>query len=445
MNPADRMPLPPPDSLTGDQQRALQEISSGPRGMMGGPFPALLRSPELLRRVQRVGELLRFGATSLDPATLEFTILVIARRWDQQVEWGIHRGLAAQAGVPDEVCDAIGHGRRPADLPPRLAIVYDTVSELLDTKNLGAPGYHRAVEELGERGLVELVTTAGYYTTLAMIMNTAHTAPPEGVPALPREAARLIRVPMASYRDGSGPSVVLLHPLGADHRYWDPLLPRLPGFTIWRFDLPGHGASPVPAARYRIEDVSAAAVTQLGRAGVDHAALVGVSLGGLVAQHMAAAHPGRFGRVVLADTIARYPAAARRQFAQRAATARAEGMSAFADMTVSTWFAEPAKAGEDILRYVRDAVTATDPEGYALACEALAAADLRPVAPNITDPVLALYGSEEPPMFAAAADWFASTLRRARAQRIPGAAHAPALEATDGFAEAVKDFLAGRE
>jgi pimeloyl-ACP methyl ester carboxylesterase len=438
------MPLPPWDSLTEDQQLALEEITDGPRGMMGGPFPALLRSPELLRRAQRVGELLRFGDTSLDPATLEFTILVIARRWNQQVEWGIHRGLAAEAGVSDEACDAIGHGRPPVNLPPKLAVAYDTVTELLDTTDLSEPSFRRAVDEFGERGLVELVTAAGYYTTLAMVMNTAHAAPPEDVPALPRGVVRPIPVPMASYRDGSGPAVVLLHPLGVDHRYWDPLLPRLSRFTVWRFDLPGHGASPVPAARYRIEDVSAAAAAQLGRAGIDRAALVGVSLGGLVAQHMAATHPGRFGRVVLADTIARYPAEVSTQFVQRAATARAEGMSAFVDMTVSTWFAEPDQAEEGILRYVRDAVTATDPEGYALACEALASADLRSMAPKITAPVLAMCGTEEPPMFQEAADWFAASLPHARARRIPGAAHAPALEATDGFAEAVEGFLAER-
>lgn len=445
MDSADRMPLPPWESLSEDQQRALKEITDGPRGRIGGPFPALLRSPELLRRVQGVGELLRFGATSLDAATLEFTILVIARRWNQQVEWGIHRDLAAKAGVHDEACDSIGHGYRPVNLPTRLAVAYDTVTELLDTTDLSEPSYRRAVDEFGERGLVELVTVAGYYTTLAMIMNTAHAVPPEGAAALPRGVVRPVPVPMASYREGSGRALVLLHPLGADHRYFDPLLAQLNGLTIWRVDLPGHGASPPPAERYRIEDVSAAVLAQLDKAGIDRAALVGVSLGGLVAQHLAATDPSRFDRVVLADTTAHYPAEVTEQFVRRAAAARAEGMSALADITVSTWFAVPDKADEGALRYVRDSVTATDPEGYALACEALATADLRSVAPKITAPVLALCGAAEPPMFLDAADWFASTLPRARAQRIPGAAHAPALEATDAFAEALKSFLAESE
>jgi 4-carboxymuconolactone decarboxylase len=175
----DRLPLPPQEELSPAQQAAVAEISSGPRGGVIGPFAPLLRSPELMTRLQKVGEHLRFGSP-LDRRLFEMTILWISRWWDQDFEWSYHHPLALEAGLDPAVADAIAAGVRPEGMDPAAAVVWDVLEELHRTRGLGDDTYARALAELGDDGMVELVGTAGYYTTLAMVMNVARTPVPGG-------------------------------------------------------------------------------------------------------------------------------------------------------------------------------------------------------------------------------------------------------------------------
>ncbi|OZM77099.1 carboxymuconolactone decarboxylase family protein [Pseudonocardia sp. MH-G8] len=185
----DRLPPVPEDRLAPEQRRALADITAGPRGAAVGPFVPLLRSPELMTRLQHTGEYLRFGSP-LDRRLFEMTILFVARWWDQRFEWGFHHPLALAAGLDPAVADAIAHDRRPDETDEAAAVVWDLLDELHRTKGVTDATYGRALAELGEAGVVELVATAGYYTTLAMVMNVARTPAPDG-PALPdRDAVR---------------------------------------------------------------------------------------------------------------------------------------------------------------------------------------------------------------------------------------------------------------
>jgi 4-carboxymuconolactone decarboxylase len=185
---AERLPLPPAADLSPEQQRAAERIASGPRGAIFGPFVPLLRSPELMTRLQLVGEYLRFDSV-LDDDLVELVILIVARHWDQDFEYGFHQPLALRAGLPPDVVEAVAHGRRPGGRPA-VGVVYDLLDELHTTRKVSDPTYTKAVRELGETKVVEVVGTAGYYTTLAMIMNVAQTPPPAGAPRLPvRESA----------------------------------------------------------------------------------------------------------------------------------------------------------------------------------------------------------------------------------------------------------------
>jgi 4-carboxymuconolactone decarboxylase len=186
---ADRLPLPPPEHLSPEQQAAVAEIGSGPRGGVIGPFAPLLRSPELMTRLQKVGEHLRFGS-SLDRRLFEMTILWISRWWDQGFEWSFHHPLALQAGLDPAIADAIGEGRRPDGMDPAAAAVWHVLDELHRTRGVSDATYARALAELGDDGVVELVGTAGYYTTLAMVMNVARTPVPGGSLLPDRGAAR---------------------------------------------------------------------------------------------------------------------------------------------------------------------------------------------------------------------------------------------------------------
>ena len=170
----DRLPPIPADRQTAEQTAVSAELISGPRGALAGPFVPLLRSPGLLARVQKVGEFLRFESR-LPEDVKELAILVVARHWSQGYEWMFHLPLALKAGVSRETAAAIAEARRPSDLTPVQAAAYDFLTELQAGKGVEDPAYARALEALGEDGVVELTGFAGYYTLLAMVMNVART------------------------------------------------------------------------------------------------------------------------------------------------------------------------------------------------------------------------------------------------------------------------------
>src|SRR5580692_11928590 len=105
--------------------------------------------------------------------------------------------------------------------------------------------------------------------------------------------------PVSMIREGSGPPLVLLHCLGVDHHFWDFATPLSTEFTLYRYDLPGHGTSATPLTGYDIADLSEqlAGLLEVHKAGRVH--LAGISLGGLIAQHFAATHPKLVDRLVL--------------------------------------------------------------------------------------------------------------------------------------------------
>ena len=172
--------------MTPAQQAAAQAVIDGPRGALYGPFVPLLRSPELMDHVQRLGEYLRYRS-ALGTRLSELAILITARHWDQQVEWAIHAPVAAQAGISEEMIEDVAHARRPSSMSDEEAAVYDFSRELNRNKGVSDPAYAKALALFGERGVVDLLAINGYYTLLAMVMNAAQTAAP-GSP-LPRRTA----------------------------------------------------------------------------------------------------------------------------------------------------------------------------------------------------------------------------------------------------------------
>lgn len=176
----DRLPPLPAGSLSPAQERAAAELSSGPRGAVFGPFVPLLRSPDLLSPLQKTGEYLRYRS-ALPPRLSEFAILIVARRWNQQYEWHVHRPIAERAGVSADKIAAVAEGRRPDHMAADEAAVHDFLQELQSQGRVSDTAYGRMLELFGERGVVDLCGLCGYYTTLAMVMNVARTALPEGV------------------------------------------------------------------------------------------------------------------------------------------------------------------------------------------------------------------------------------------------------------------------
>jgi 4-carboxymuconolactone decarboxylase len=179
------------DDMTTAQKVAVASIMSGPRGHMGGPFSALLRSPELMNRVQKVGEYLRFQCP-LDKRLGEFAAIIAARYWSQQFEWWAHYKQAVAAGLKKEIGDAVAEGRRPTGMAEDEEIVYDFLTEALNNKGVCDTTYARGIKKFGEPGVIDLLAVAGYYGLLALVMNVARTPVPDGhalpLPALPLRA-----------------------------------------------------------------------------------------------------------------------------------------------------------------------------------------------------------------------------------------------------------------
>jgi 3-oxoadipate enol-lactonase len=241
---------------------------------------------------------------------------------------------------------------------------------------------------------------------------------------------------------GSGPALVLLHCLGVDHHFWDFATELEREYTLVRYDLPGHGATPVPNASYTIEDLSAQLRHLLRDAGIAKAHLAGISLGGLIAQHFAAANPEMVDRLVLIDTTARYVDEMRRMWAVRAKTAREQGVPALIDGLLKIWFSDDAVArNAPGLQYVRSALARCSGEGYALACEALAAADLRADAARISAPTLVICGDDDIASFLDAARWLQQNIGNALLEWIPGARHASVIEKPEHAVRLLRGFL----
>ena len=170
----DRLPPIAPQHWTEAQRREAEAMIAGPRGAVVAPFIPLMRSPELMGHVQRIGEYLRFRS-AIGVRLTELAILVTASEWQQAVEWAIHAPIAAREGLAPDTIAALARRERPAQLAPDEAVVYDVCIELHRERHLGDATWARAIEQFGEAGVIDLIGINGYYALLAMVMNAART------------------------------------------------------------------------------------------------------------------------------------------------------------------------------------------------------------------------------------------------------------------------------
>lgn len=170
----ERMPLPPRETMSEEQRAAAQALIDGPRKGVFGPFLPLMRSPQLLDRVAKMGEYLRFGST-LDARIRELATCVVARHTHNQFEWQMHAPLAVQAGVSAQAVELLRQGARPTPLAADEQLGVDFSLELLHTHGCSDPTYAAARERFGEQGVVELASLVGYFAMVCWVMNVAHT------------------------------------------------------------------------------------------------------------------------------------------------------------------------------------------------------------------------------------------------------------------------------
>ena len=193
-----------------------------------------------------------------------------------------------------------------------------------------------------------------------------------------------------------GPVVVLSNSLGSTYKMWNPQVAALEErFRVVRYNIRGHGGSPVPDGPYSIDDLADDLVALLDRLGVGRAHLVGLSLGGMTALRVAARDAERVDRLAVLCTGAQLPPAS--GWTDRATTVRSGGSGAVATAVVERWFTPKYLSAHPEVRQAAEAmVTATAAQGYAACCEAIAALDLRDELASITAPTLAIAGADDP-------------------------------------------------
>ncbi len=168
-----------PDQPTPEQAEVIAEAIAGKRGKVPGPMIGWLPNPELARRAQRLGELLRFD-TDLDPALTEIAILVCARHWTSHYEWTAHKRLALAAGVdPQTVADIAARKPTPFMRDDREGLVLGLSRKLLTDGRLIRADYDRGVAGLGQKGMVDLVGILGYYCLVSLTLNAFELGLPE--------------------------------------------------------------------------------------------------------------------------------------------------------------------------------------------------------------------------------------------------------------------------
>lgn len=235
------------------------------------------------------------------------------------------------------------------------------------------------------------------------------------------------------------PPVLMLNSLGTDLRLWDALMPALAGFRVIRYDKQGHGLSELWQGT-TIEDHAADAIAAIEAAAGGPVALVGCSIGGLIAQAVAAARPDLVRALVLSNSAAKLGTA--ESWHQRIAAVEAGGTRAIADAVMERWFAAPFRATPELALW-RAMLARTGRAGYIAACRALAAADLTATTRALRLPALVIAGSEDgaspPDLVRGTADLIAG----ARFHLIEGAGHLPCVESPAAMAAALIPFLEG--
>lgn len=168
------------DTMTPAQKTVTEHLLDGPRRGLGGPFNVLLRSPEMGDQAQEFGASMRF-LTSIPAKLREMAIILTARHWTSHFEWQAHRQAAVQAGLAEPIIQAIAAGRRPANLDADETVVYNFVTELLETKQVNDTTFAAAKQKFGERGVVDIIGLLGWYQMVSMLLNVDRYPLEEGV------------------------------------------------------------------------------------------------------------------------------------------------------------------------------------------------------------------------------------------------------------------------
>lgn len=174
-----RLSTPDYADMTPEQKAVHDTITSGPRGSIRGPFLAWITNPEMANRAQSLGEYFRFN-THLSRELAELAILVTGAHYKAEFEWWAHRQMALDAGLPEDICDAIQAGKQPEFQDAATRTVYETAKALNERHRLTDEEFATANAVLGEKGVVDVIGLCGYYALVSLTLNVYEMPTPDG-------------------------------------------------------------------------------------------------------------------------------------------------------------------------------------------------------------------------------------------------------------------------
>jgi 4-carboxymuconolactone decarboxylase len=185
----ERYPALNPDQLSPEQKVYLESLQKPPRNnttaLRNPPFRVYMRSPALASKLEAVSDHVRWG-TGQPPRLTELAIMITARHWSSQWIWRGHYRAAVKDGLDPSVGADLAAGRRPTKMKEDETILYNYATEMYRDKAVSDATFAAAVKAFGEKGLIDLVATMGYYDMVAMTLITAKAVAPkeEDVPQL---------------------------------------------------------------------------------------------------------------------------------------------------------------------------------------------------------------------------------------------------------------------
>lgn len=245
---------------------------------------------------------------------------------------------------------------------------------------------------------------------------------------------------------GQGPTVVLSHALGCNLGMWDAVAAALQDqFTVLRYDQRGHGQSGCPARPFTIDDMADDAARLIAQEVGEAVHFVGLSMGGMVAQSLAARHPQAVKSIVIANSASHYDDAARAQWALRIQTVQTQGLGAIADGALARWFTpvfmqDTVQGGAQQVARMKAELEALDPRAYAACCDAVAHIDFRASNAGVQCPALVIAGTLDQATPLAMSEALRAQIPGAALQTI-AAAHLSAVEQPQAFAGLLRTFL----
>ena len=178
----ERYPELTPDQLSPQQKAYVENLQKPPRNnttaLKNPPFKVYLRSPELAAKLEAVSDYVRWGSGQ-PPRLTELAIMITARQWSSQWIWRGHYRGAVRGGLDPSVGADIAAGKRPEKMKEDETILYNYATEMYRDKAVSDATYAAAVKAFGEKGLIDLVATMGYYDTVAMTLITAKAVAPK--------------------------------------------------------------------------------------------------------------------------------------------------------------------------------------------------------------------------------------------------------------------------